>query len=244
MRLLFLGTGASGGTPGYGRSGRLESSLLISNGTALMIDVTRHFRVQAERLSHIDAILLTHAHRDAVGGLPALRRWWLAHGSPRPIDVLLSEATAEVIRARYRRLEHCRLHAVASGESRRVGALSVSALTVPHARDPRFETFAWRVSAGARSVVYASDVAHLTGALERFSAGAAALVLDGAMWRKRLYSHLTLDKALPTACSWPVESIILTLVGRTAPPHRQLQREVAALCRKALVAHDGLAVSI
>ncbi len=58
--------------------------------------------------------------------------------------------------------------------------------------------------------MYASDVAHLTGALERFSAGAAALVLDGAMWRKRLYSHLTIDKALPTACSWPVESIILT----------------------------------
>jgi phosphoribosyl 1,2-cyclic phosphodiesterase len=111
----------------------------------------------------MDAILLTHARRDAVGGLPALRRWWLEHGSPRPIDILLSEATAEVIRGRYRRLAHCRCRAVASGESRRAGALSVSALTVPDARDPRFETFAWRVSTGARSVVYASDVAHLTG---------------------------------------------------------------------------------
>jgi phosphoribosyl 1,2-cyclic phosphodiesterase len=244
MRLLFLGTGASGGTPGHGRSGRLESSLLISDGTTLLIDVTRDFRIQAERLSQIDAILLTHGHRDAVGGLPALRRWCLEHGGSRPIDILLSEATAEVICKRHRRLEHCRLRPMASGESRHVGALWVSALTVPHARDPRFETFAWRVSTAKRSVVYASDVGRLTSKLECFTAGAAALVLDGAMWRKRLFSHLTIDEALPIACSWSTDSIILTQIGRTAPSHRQLQREVTALCPKALVAHDGLAVSI
>ncbi len=244
MRLLFLGTGASGGTPGRGRSRRLESSLLIGNGTTVLIDVTRHFRVQGERLSEIDAILLTHGHRDAVGGVPALRRWWQERGGSRPIDVLLSEATAEVLRARYRRLEHCRLHTMTSGESRRVGPLSVSALTVPHAKDPRFETFAWRVSDGRCAVVYASDIAHLTDELERFSAGSAALVLDGAMWRKRLFSHLTVDEALPIACSWPVDSIILTQIGRTAPAHRQLQRQVAVLCPRARVAHDGLAVSI
>ena len=244
MRLLFLGTGASGGTPGHGRSARLESSLLISNGTTVLIDVTRHFRVQSELLSQIDAILLTHGHRDAVGGLPALRRRWLERGSSRPIEILLSEATAEVILGRYRRLEHCRFRTIASGESRRVGTLSVRALTVPHARDPRFETFAWRVSTGTRSVVYASDVAHLTGELGRFSAGSAALVLDGAMWRKRLFSHLTIDEALPIACSWSTDSIILTQIGRTAPPHRQLQRQVTAHCPKALVAYDGLAVSV
>ncbi|MGZ4186666.1 MAG: MBL fold metallo-hydrolase [Solirubrobacteraceae bacterium] len=244
MRLLFLGTGASGGTPGRARSRRLESSRVISNGTTLLIDVTRHFRVQAERVARIDAILLTHGHRDAIGGLPALRRWWLEHDSSRPIDILLSEATAAVIRGRYRHLEHCRFRTIASDECRRVGALSVSALIVPHARDPRFETFAWRVCAGRRSVVYASDVAHLTSELERFSAGSAALVLDGAMWHKRLFSHLTIDEALPIACSWPVDSIIVTQIGRTAPPHRQLQRQVAALCPKALVAHDGLAISI
>jgi phosphoribosyl 1,2-cyclic phosphodiesterase len=244
MRLAFLGTGASGGTPGSGRSRRLESSLLISNGTTLLIDVTRHFHVQAERVARIDAILLTHGHRDAIGGLPALRRWWLEHDSSRPIDILLSDATAAVIRGRYRRLEHCRFRTIASGERRRVGALSVSALIVPHARDARFETFAWRVSAGTRSVVYASDVAHLTDDLKSFSNGSAALVLDGAMWRKRLFSHLTIDEALPTACSWPVGSIIVTQIGRSAPPHARLQRELAALCPKARAAHDGLVVRI
>ena len=106
----------------------------------------------------------------------------------------------------------------------------------------RFETFAWRVSTGIRSVVYAADVAHLTAELEHFSTGATVLVLDGAIWRKRLFSHLTIDEALPTACAWSVDSIILTQIGRTAPPHPQLQCQVTALCPKARVAHDGLPV--
>jgi len=244
MRLLFLGTGASGGTPGHGRSRRLESSMLISDRTTLLIDVTRDFAVQAERLTRIDAIALTHAHRDAIGGLPALRRWWLANRAPEPIDVFLSEATANIIRTRYQRLEHCRLRITAPGDLRRVGPLALSALTVPHAQDPRFPTYAWRVSAGAGSIVYASDVAHLTPELERFSAGATVLVLDGAMWHRRLFSHLTINEMLPIACSWPVASIILTQIGRSAPPHAQLQREVAALCSKARAAHDRLVVRI
>jgi phosphoribosyl 1,2-cyclic phosphodiesterase len=218
--------------------------MLISDGIALLIDVTSDFAVQAERLTGIDAILLTHGHRDAIGGLPALRRWWLERDGSHPIDVFLSDATAAIIRTRYRRLEHCRLHIAAAGRSRRIGALSVSPIVVPHARDPRFITYAWRVSAGPRSLVYASDIACLTPELEAFCAGATVLVLDGAMWRRRLFSHLTIDQALPTACSWAVDSIILTQIGRTAPPHHHLQRQLAALCPKARAAHDGLAVTV
>ena len=219
--------------------------MLISDGATLLIDVTRDFAVQADdRLTRIEAIALTHAHRDAIGGMPALRRWWLANRAPEPIDVFLSEATANIIRTRYRRLEHCRLRVTASGDIRHVGPLALSALTVPHAQDPRFPTYAWRVSAGARSIVYASDVAHLTRQLKRFSAGATILVLDGAMWHRRLFSHLTIDEALPFACSWSVGSIILTQIGRSAPRHAQLQREVSALCSRASAAHDGLVMTI
>ena len=218
--------------------------MLICDRATLLIDVTRDFAVQAERLTRIDAVALTHAHPDAIGGLPQLRRWWLANRAPEPIAVFLSEATAHVIRTRYRRLDHCRLRVTAPGDIRHAGPLALSCVTVPHAQHPRFPTYAWRVSAGARSIVYASDVAHLTPELKRFSAGATILVLDGAMWHRRLFSHLTIDETLPIACSWAVSSIILTQIGGSAPPHAQLQREVAVLCSKARAAHDGLLVRI
>jgi len=244
VQLRFLGTGASGGTPGEGRSRRLESSLLISNGMVLMVDVTRDFSEQASQLDRIDGVLLTHGHRDAIGGLPQLYRWWRQHGDQEPIDVFLGAGTAEVIRARYRRLEHCRLQVVPASRELRLGAFTVSAISVPHARESRFETYAWRISSDGRSVVYASDVAYLTPELERFCAGAAVLILDGAMWRRRLFSHLTIEAALPQVCPWPVGSIVLTQIGRSAPPHARLQREVAGLCPKARAAYDGFAVTL
>jgi phosphoribosyl 1,2-cyclic phosphodiesterase len=63
--LRLLGTGASGGTPGGGRSRCRESSLLVHDGTSILLDVTRDFKREPRGLDRIDAILLTHAHRDA-----------------------------------------------------------------------------------------------------------------------------------------------------------------------------------
>jgi phosphoribosyl 1,2-cyclic phosphodiesterase len=242
MRLRFLGTGASGGTPGEGRSRRRESSLALDE--RLLIDVTRDFAAQVRGLRQIDAVLLTHGHRDAIGGMARLRRWWLERAPLPPIDVYMSAATHGVLTARFARLEHCRPVLVAPGGRLRAGPWRVSAIAVPHARQARFATFAWRLEQGRTSFVYASDVARLTRELERFSRGASLLVLDGAMWRRRLFSHLTIDEALPQVCRWQVQAVALTQIGRSAPPHERLEREVAALCPRARPAYDGLVVEL
>jgi hypothetical protein len=84
----------------------------------------------------------------------------------------------------------------------------------------------------------------LTRDLERFSEGAWMLVLDGAMWRRRLFSRLAIDEALPTVSDWQVGSIVLTQTGRSAPPHEQLERAVGALCARAYPAYDGLEIAL
>jgi len=74
--------------------------------------------------------------------------------------------------------------------------------------------------------------------------GASVLVLDGAMWRHHLFTHLTADKALPAVCEWDVGRIVLTQIGRTAPTHARLERAVAALCPRARPAYDGLEITV
>lgn len=243
IALRFLGTGAAGGTPGAGRSLRLESSLLVQGEGSILLDLTRRFGVQAADVQAIDAVLLTHAHRDACGGVPQLRAWLRLHGRAS-VRVLASAATIAVLRRRYAQLEHCELVPVSAGERHQVGGFTISALTVPHARDPRYPTFAWRLRRGPLALVYASDLARLTGGLRRFARGADALVIDAALWRGRLFSHLRIDEALPELCRWPVGRILLTHIGRTAPAHEQLEREAAQLCARAGPAYDGMRVEL
>ena len=236
-RLVFLGTGASGGTPGTGRTRRLESSLLVEAGTAVLLDVTRDFDVQAGRVRHVDAVLITHAHRDAAGGIPAMGRWLAGQA---PIAVLAAPDTIAALHRRHRRLTHCRFVPTVPRARRRIGPWTVDAVEVPHAADPRVPTYAWRVRGAAGTLVYASDVARLTAKLRRFVAGADTLVIDGATWRRTIYTHLRIDRDLPAICAWDVGRILVTQIGRSAPPHEQLAREVRRLCPRARPAFDGL----
>jgi phosphoribosyl 1,2-cyclic phosphate phosphodiesterase len=244
VTLRFLGTGASSGTPGTGRSHRLESSLFVeSGGTRILIDVTRHFTRQSARVKHLDAVLLTHAHRDASGGVAQLREWWLEHGR-EPLPVYAGEGTLAMLEGRYKRLDHCRLVTARAGSRLRVDGLTVVPLDVPHARNARFPTFAWKLLAGGTALVYASDVAELTPELERFCRGASLLVIDGAMWKRRIFSHLTIDETLPALCEWKVERIVLTQLGRSVPSHDELARETARICARAQPAYDGMELAL
>src|SRR5919198_547558 len=171
MRLTFLGTGAAGGTPGDGRSRRRESSLLVESGAArLLLDATSQLHEQIKAVTSLDAVVLTHAHRDAAGGLPVLDRWCAEHdyGSVR---LLGSPQAIAVIQARGRRLRWVRPSPVEPGRWRRVAGLMVKAVEVPHARDPRYRTYAWRISDGGAALVYASDVASVEPSLARLARG-------------------------------------------------------------------------
>lgn len=117
-------------------------------------------------------------------------------------------------------------------------------LEVPHAARSVGRTYAWKLINGRRSIVYASDLARLTPELERFASGASILVIDGAMWRRRLFTHLTIDDALPSLCRWKVGRILVTQIGRSAPPHATLTREMHARCPRARPAWDGMVVAL
>lgn len=86
-KLTFLGTGTSQGVPIIGctcavcrskdpRDNRLRSAVLVVfAGRTILVDAGPDFRQQMlrEGVRHLDAILLTHNHRDHTGGLDDVR---------------------------------------------------------------------------------------------------------------------------------------------------------------------------
>ena len=86
-KLTFLGTGTSQGVPMIGcdcevcrstdiKDKRLRASALVDyDGFRILIDAGPDFRQQMlrEGITHLDAILLTHNHKDHTGGLDDVR---------------------------------------------------------------------------------------------------------------------------------------------------------------------------
>lgn len=243
-RIRFLGTGASGGTPGAGRSRRRESSLLAEDDSAsVLVDVSRDFVDQSRHVSRVDAVVLTHGHADACAGVSLLQRW--LSGRELSAPVYATPATLDAIRRRFRRLDNLDLEAFEPGARARIGNWTLSCRGVPHAGDShRYPTVAWRLTSGGCSLVYASDVARPGPGLRRFSRDARVLVIDGATYKRRIFSHLRIDEDLPEVCSWPVGRIFLTQIGRSAPTHRELVQVVSELCPRARPAYDGLEVDL
>ncbi|MCM1177706.1 MAG: MBL fold metallo-hydrolase [Clostridium sp.] len=98
-KLTFLGTGTSQGVPMIGcrcsicsspdnHDKRLRSSALVEcGGQEILIDAGPDFRCQMLRagVSHLDAILLTHNHKDHTGGLDDVRAFNYLEGLPAEI---------------------------------------------------------------------------------------------------------------------------------------------------------------
>lgn len=242
MKVIFLGTGASGGTPGEGKSHRKESSLFIQGQINILVDVTRHFSIQSKNINKIDCILLTHGHMDACGGISQLRAWYKKRQNTRPIPVYAHPQTIKIIQKKFKLLDHCRFYPLTPSQTVKLNSWKITPLLISHSKDPKFPTFAWKLKKN-QTVIYASDIAKLTAQFKKFCRGTNLLIIDGATWKRKIYSHLRVDKDLPKLCQWKVGKIILTQIGRSAPSHEIFTNQVKNICPKAMPAYDGLEIT-
>ena len=113
MKITFLGTGTSQGVPVIAcdcstclssdlKDKRLRTSVMLeTDETMLVIDAGPDFRQQMlrEHVSKLDAIILTHEHKDHIAGLDDVRAF--NYKSQDAIDIFCEERVQKVIKKEY-----------------------------------------------------------------------------------------------------------------------------------------------
>lgn len=112
-KLTFLGTGTSQGVPMIGcscdvcksadpRDKRLRASVLVDfAGMRILVDAGPDFRQQMlrEGVTHVDAILLTHNHKDHTGGLDDIRAF--NYIEKRALEIYCEKYVENALRQEY-----------------------------------------------------------------------------------------------------------------------------------------------
>jgi phosphoribosyl 1,2-cyclic phosphate phosphodiesterase len=113
VKITFLGTGTSQGVPVIAcdcktclsddyRDKRLRTSVLIEiDDTILVIDAGPDFRQQMlrENVKRLDAIILTHEHKDHISGMDDVRAF--NYKSQDAIDIFAEERVQKAVRKEY-----------------------------------------------------------------------------------------------------------------------------------------------
>ncbi len=263
MRIHFLGTGPAISIPRKahrdptcrdarrgGKSRRGRSCAIVSNQAInVLLDAGPDIVKQLKKAEwpKIDAIMLTHAHQDAVGGLELLARHLKKEF--RPILVYAQKKTIKQIVSDVI-LKTFKLRPLQNYRPFRVKEMTIIPFTVQHVKDPRFPTNGFLFD---RRLAYASDVGRLPNRTKHLLHNVATLVLDGALWFGASFkNHLTPDRAVAYAKEIRTKRLILTQIGHGYPPHKEAQRKIRAYshslpmaCPKRIdLAWDGWRVKI
>lgn len=216
MKLTFLGTGTSQGVPVIGcrcpvcrsadpRDNRLRTSAMLEwEDVRLIIDAGPDFRYQMLRtgVRHIDAILLTHEHKDHIGGLDDVRAFnFVDYPTIHRIDVFGTNQTLRCVRKdfdyafsrdKYRGVPEIELREIDPAEPFFVRHRKI--LPVAGHHSPRFGVTGFRFG----NLAYLTDFKTIDPDEEAKLHGIEVLVVN-ALRPQPHDSHFSLDEALALA---------------------------------------------
>jgi phosphoribosyl 1,2-cyclic phosphate phosphodiesterase len=253
LKVKFLGTGTSQGVPVIGcacevctsldyRDKRLRSSVHIDvDGASLIIDTGPDFRQQMlrEHISHIDAILFTHAHRDHTAGLDDIRSFNFLQKSAMP--VFGSETTLKQIEKDfgyifgpkdYPGLPRVMRNPI-TDEPFHLNGLSVTPLPVMHLNMP---VYGFRIG----NFSYVTDTNFIPDATLKLLAGSEVLVLN-ALQREQHISHFNLEEAIRMVERIQPGKAFFTHISHKLGRHTVVESELPGNIR---LAYDGLQVTL
>ncbi len=242
------------------RNRRRNTSILVryvhSDGRLrnIVIDVGKSFREAAldwlvrYRVPDLDAIVLTHAHADAIGGLDDLRDWTNKTGSPLPVYLrqedldIVAQTHSYIVdpaRASSGPVPHLDFNVI-DHSSFKVEGLKCVPLPVTHGS---VTAFGYRIG----DVVYISDASFISPETENLMREADLVVLDALRPQRPNGSHFALEQALDQLRSVMPRRALLTDMTHEYD-HEPMNLELSRLRETdgldVQLAYDGLRVSV
>lgn len=248
-RLTFLGTGTSQGVPMIGcgcevcsssdaRDKRLRSSVLVEyKGKKILIDAGPDFRQQMLRagISHVDAILLTHNHKDHTGGLDDIRAFNYLEKKATEIycekyveDSLRLEYSYAFAENRYPGAPEWHVHNIDDNQFC-IGNCEITPIRGKHFKLP---VLGFRFG----NIAYCTDMNHIPE--EEFAKlqGLDHFIIN-CVRRGRHISHFSLEEAIAVAQKVGAKNTWLTHLSHQLPTYSELAAE---LPQGIYPAYDGL----
>ena len=239
-KLIFLGTGTSQGVPVIGchcgvctsidyRDVRLRASVYMEyNGARLLIDAGPDFRQQLLRakIDNLDAILLTHEHRDHIAGLDDVRAF--NYINKRAVDIYAEERVHAALQNefgyafeadKYPGIPEFALHTI--GEKPfMVESLEITPIRVWHAKLP---ILGFRIA----DIAYITDANYIDES-ELNKLGGLSLLVVNAVRQKPHISHFNLNEAIAIAQKVGAQHTCITHISHQMGLHADVEKKLPA----------------
>jgi len=272
IKLTFLGSGPAIAIPRTGcrcktcqgarkprsRSRRSRSSALINfHGKDILIDAGPDIpeQFEAARLKRPDAVLLTHAHFDAAGGVDILASI-LREKEEKPFALYAEPAVLKRI-LKISTLFHARPKTILRNIIPKpvkpylpfsLFGIKVAPLRVAHALTAGFPTVGYLFG---KDFAYISDFAKIPEKSLKTLKGTKVLIFDATMWfGTRMAAHQNIEQTILLAQKLGARKLYLTQIGHNYPPHDVAQREINKYCKKqkitfpVILAYDEMRIKV
>jgi phosphoribosyl 1,2-cyclic phosphate phosphodiesterase len=254
MKITFLGTGTSQGVPVIAcdcevcrsadmRDKRLRSSISIEkDGWRIIIDCGPDFRQQMlrENIHSVDAILVTHGHKDHLGGLDDVRAFnYINH---LPAQVYASGKVQRIIKLEfayafeknpYPGVPEIVLHSL-TNKPFAINGQEIIPIRALHYQNDQY-VFGFRID----DFTYITDAVKISEKEKKKIRGSKVIVLN-ALRKQKHYSHFNLEEALALMHEFKPERGYLTHISHQMGTFASVSAELPGFVK---LAFDGLTLT-
>jgi phosphoribosyl 1,2-cyclic phosphate phosphodiesterase len=249
VKITFLGTGTSQGVPVIAcecetclsddhRDKRLRTSLLIEkDDTTIVIDAGPDFRQQMlrENVRRLDAIVLTHEHKDHIAGMDDVRAF--NYKSQDAIDIFAEERVQKAVKKEYSYvfaeyqypgIPKMRLNQI-SDFSFAIKGIALTPLRVFHYRLP---VYGFRIG----NFAYITDANYVPEETKEKLFGIKYLVIN-ALRKEKHISHFSLREAIDLVREISPRKTYITHISHQMGRYKDV---TTVLPPEIMLAYDGL----